>query len=194
MNPKIVISLISLLVGITLVFVFIVPNWSSIKILRFEVGILEQDVVDLEKLLSETRQIKEKYIQAEEDAKRIFLAIPKQRDLPYLLIQFEALAASNGLLLESIEFSQAEEVSKKKPVQTTTKSQVENTFLKISHINLSLSGSYSAFKNYLVALENNIRSMDVYSIGFAPYGYSDAFGGFASDIFEFTSEIVVYYQ
>lgn len=194
MNPKIIISLISLVVSAVLVFVFIAPNWSSIKILRLEAVLLEQDVADLEELLSETQQIKEKYVRVEQDAKRIFLAIPKQEDLPYLLIQFEALAASNGLLLEAISFSQVEKTPKKKFTQETTKSQAANTFLKISHVNLSLSGSYNAFKNYLVALENNIRSMDVYSIEFAPYGYSDEFGGSTSDVFEFTSEIVVYYQ
>lgn len=194
MNLKIIISLVSLVISIVLVFIFIVPNWSSIKILRPEVILLEQNIADLEELLSEAQQIKTKYAQIEENAKSIFLAIPKEEDLLHLLVQFEALAASNGLLLESISFSQDEKASNKRSVQETIELQEVDTFLKISNVNVSLSGSYSAFKNYLIALENNIRSMDVYLIGFAPYEYSDEFGDSVSDIFEFTLEIAVYYQ
>ncbi|MAF20837.1 MAG: hypothetical protein CMI55_04115 [Parcubacteria group bacterium] len=197
MDRKIIISLISLAAGVALIFFFMAPTWSSIKLLRPEVTQLEQKVVGLEELLAETQQLKEKYQQIEQEASKIALAIPQEEDLPYLLVQFEVLAASNGLLLESIGFSQTDEEAKspqQKTSQKTNQSKKTNPFLKSSSVNLSISGSYSAFKNYLVALENNIRSMDVYSISFSPYGYSEGFGVLAGDIFDFSLNVVVYYQ
>jgi Tfp pilus assembly protein PilO len=202
MNKKIVISLISLVIAGALVFVFIVPLWSSVKTLQREIGVKKQEVSKVEELLAKTRQLQKEYQEVEKEAAKIFLALPEEEDIPHLLVQFEALAASNGLLLESIRFNQPvqekERISQGFPQSNLQKSSQSkktlSTFPSLS-VNVTVSGTYDAFKGYLAGLENNVRSIDVHSIQFATrQGEKEAKLSASWGIFEFNLGASVYYQ
>jgi len=192
MDRKTTIILISLIGALVLIFVFISPLWSSIKVLREEINQQKLAITATEELLVKTQALNQEYQPLAEQAQEISLALPKEKDIPYLLVQFENLASSNGLLLESMDFS-----------QITSKSEIEEAFQlgieqskKISPLFSSLSlkvkvsGSYNAFKGYLASLENSVRSMDVHSIKFDIPGEGLA----ALSIFEFDLGVNVYYH
>jgi hypothetical protein len=205
MSKKPIISLISLLMSGFLVYLFIIPQWSSVKTLRKEVNDKKQEIAKIEELLIKTQQLQEEYQAVEEEATKIFLALPEQADLPHLLVQFEALASSNGLLLEGISFSQTGQESQGGSQGGTrplgqSEAGAGQTSKKISGfpslaVNVSLSGSYPAFKTYLSALEKSVRSIDVQSIdfGLGQEGQeTETLTG--SDIFNFELVVNVYYQ
>ena len=178
MDKRNIITLISLVTSLALVFVFIDPLWTSIKVLKAELIIQEQEIIKIEELLLKTQQLEQEYQKADEEAQKIVLALPKEKDSPFLLTQFETLALNNGLLLESVKFGQINH-------------EAEFPSLLVS---LKISGSYSAFKAYLSALENSIRSMDVYLIKFAVRGAGQDIFLSNLGIFEFSLGVRIYYQ
>jgi len=188
MNIKNIIILISLISALVLVFVFLDPLWSSIKVLRNEINQKKLALTVTEELLAKTQELDQEYQPLAEQAQKVSFALPKEENIPYLLVQFDALAASNGLLLESMSFAQTEQ-GKGSSYQVLDQPEKISPFSSLS-LSVKVSGSYDAFKGYLTNLENSIRSMDVHSIKFAVLKKGLA----ALGIFEFDLEITVYYQ
>jgi len=188
MNQKIIISLISLAVGLALVFVFIDPFWSSIKVLKVELTKQEETIVKLEELLTKTQGLKESYQEFEEEAQDIFWALPQEEDIPHLLVQFDNLVSNNGLLLETVSFDQ---INQKTAGDSGQSEKTMADFSKLM-VEMKMSGSYEALKGFLAALESNIRSMDVNSINFSA---QRAAGDLSANlgIFDFDLIVNVYY-
>lgn len=175
MSNKFVIAFLSLVLGLILIFVFIDPLWSSINVLRDDIKVRKQELVKIETLLSKKQELKSKYQEASDEAEKIFLALPKEEDVPYLLSQFDAMALRNGLLLESVRFVQNEE-------------EKQSDFSSIT-VEVELNGGYEAFRGYLNDLENVLRLMEVRLIKIMPViGLSDA------GLFEIDLNLIVYYQ
>jgi len=175
MDRKNIIILISLTGALVLVFVFLEPLWSSINVLRNEINQKKLAITVTEELLVKTQELEQEYQPLAEQAQKVPFALPKEKDIPYLLVQFDALAASNGLLLESVSFIQVEE-------EASSDSNLS--------LNVKLIGSYDALKGYLTNLENSVRSMDANLIRFTTLkeGLADL------GIFEFDLGITVYYH
>lgn len=102
--------------------------------------------------------LKQEYSAKEEEMGRIKMAVPLGEDAPGLLVQLEALASQNGLILNSVNFLTPDS-------QKKSSSSVSSTGVKSARVDLSLSGNYSAFKSFIKAAENNLRIMDVNFIG-----------------------------
>ncbi len=199
MNKKLVITLISFLAAILLVFVFIEPLWNSVKGLRSDIAGQNQEIEKIEELLVKVNKLEQEYQELNDDAEKISLALPKEKDLAYLLTQFETLASSNGLLLESISLEE-QDVSqdiRQPPLGSSSQgsSKIEALINAPSlSLQVRLSGSYESFKGYLSFLEDNVRLMDVQSIGFTSQG--DKKGSELADlgIFDFDLAVAVYLQ
>lgn len=199
MNKKLVISLIGLVISVALAAVFIPPLYSSVQKLRGDISAGQRESASLEELLSETRQLSREYEQMGAAEDKFYQALPQEKDIPQLLVQFENLAAYNGLLLESISFEEAltdeearDEAYRALSVEPAGLSSAEqsgkSSFNTIS-ISVDISGTYDAFKNYLNALENSVRSMNVYFISFSAQDQSEG----ALGTFAFKLGISVYY-
>ncbi len=202
MNKKIIVSVVSLLISLALISIFVFPLWSSVRTLRQEVTQKRLDLAKVEDLLNKTQQLKQELQGVEEESQRIFFALPKEKDIPNLLIQFEALALANGLLLESIRFGQLDG-AKGTASQGTSEQFSQDSLqpqkklaLRSLPVDLIISGSYSAFKKYLADLEKDVRSMDIHSISLATPKEDEEASILAPSlgIFEFNLGLVVYYQ
>jgi len=188
MNQKIIISLVSLLIGAILIFVFTNSLWVSVKDLKKDISKSEDYSAKLEELLLKTEELNQDYQEIGVEADKLFLALPNEKDVPFLLVQFESLASSNGLLLDSISF---EEIEKKKTnIKETTVQDSSQLLYLIA--NIKINGSYDAFKNYLKALENGVRAIDVYSINFTPFTNKSNPSAIL-DVFEFNIRAKAYY-
>lgn len=197
-NKKLLVGLFCSLISIGLVVFCIMPLWSSIKLLREEHSQQQGERAQVEELIEMTQQLNLEYEQLGENAHRFYLALPQERDIPQLLVQFEHLAVINGLLLESINFQESaqddavlgasqRDLSVETPGQST---QGSRSFDEMS-IGIEVSGTYEAFKSYLQDLERNLRSMDVASVNFTK---SSGSGGIMDlGIFSFQIGVNVYY-
>lgn len=200
MNNKIIISLISLIAVFGIVFFLVIPLWSSVSDLKVDMNGLKLERVEIERFLTKSRQIERNYLELEEEAQKVFLALPEGKDIPYLLIQFENIVRENGLLLDGIKFSQTTEEEKRSGLKITRSSSQEDAQIKLPteilnlSVDVSVSGSYEAFKNYLSSLENNIRLMDIKRIDLKSQAENEnsIFDNFG--IFQFNLKINTYYQ
>jgi Tfp pilus assembly protein PilO len=197
MNKKAVAILINLAVILILIFVFIDPLWVSIKTLKTGIAKQEQEVKKVEELVAKIQKLEQEYQEIGGDIEKISLALPQEEDLPYLITQFESLASSNGLLLESVKFTNEKtnkETKKKsfqKPGRLNQPEEVSPSSSRLS-FEMKLNGSYEGFKEYLRALENNVRLMDVNSIDFSA-GQKDGTDLSSLGIFKFGLRVIVYY-
>ena len=196
MNKKYIIILINLSISIILLFLFIDPLWNSVKILKTETTEQKQEVINIETLLSDVQKLEQEYQEINIDMNDVFLALPKEKDIPYLMNQFEILASNNGLLLESMKFD--EEINRKNEDDSSRdvrrSSQPDNSLSPFPYLSfeITLNGSYDGIKGYLESLGDNIRLMDVRKIDFKR---EDEGSGLSSlSIFKFTLGVIVYYQ
>lgn len=175
MNKKFTASLIIIVIILATLIGLVFPMWSSVWQLKTEIKAKEIEIEEIKDILEKT----ELYKRIEKEAEQVFLALPKQKDIPNLLIQFDTLAFTNEMTLERIDFS---ETVGKQTIEEST-----DPFPSIT-VDLSISGDFKNFKKYLKDVEINIRAMDVISINFDSGTKDEIYG------LEFNLEIKVYYQ
>lgn len=179
MERKNLISLISLVVSLLLIFFLLDPLWSSVKIIKAEINQEQKELDSLEKLLTKTEELEQTYQELKEQADKVLLALPEQEDLSFLLVQFENLSSVNGLLLESINFGSLNKV----------KEEVDSGFPSLN-LEIKLIGSYESFRNFISALDKSVRLMEIEKINLSAHKSNQEGAGL--DIFEFVMGIKVY--
>jgi len=199
MNKKNTFSLISLAISLTLIFVFILPLFSLIKAMYSDLDIKNQEIEALKELSEKIEKIQGSYDSISEAVEKILVTVPKEKDLPQLLVQFEKLALNNGLLLKLMRFGEIEEKTEKDFIRNVNDYETLNQSEKVLSsfpslpVLIKVVGSYSAFKNYIISLEKSVRSMDIYLINFSSSNQTLNLLG-NSGIFEFNLGVNVYYE
>ena len=194
MNKRVIIIFVNIVLIIVLVFIFAKPLWDSVRNLKIKYAEQEQEVKNIEALLVKVQELEQKYHEVGKDVEKLSLALPKEKDLPYLIIQFESLASNNGLLLESIEFEDPSQNTTKRGEREDEDREGLTALFPYLSVNIKLNGSYEGLKGYLESLGDNIRSMDVVDIDFSKEGQKEEVAGSDLDIFKFNLELVVYYE
>ena len=180
-----------------LVWFFVWPTYQNVFVLRQEQAAWQlklQEALDTKQKLTE---LKKTYLKLQEDEERIMDAIPDREDLPGLLVQLETMASQNGLILNSLDFTYPEpekivkapvveeevDISGKKSASSVSvvpsasaAEQVVPSSVKILAANISLTGGYPALKNFLKAVENNLRLSDVTAISYSQQESSSNLG------------------
>lgn len=182
MNKKFIISLICLGAALVIVMGLVRPAWQDFQTNRSAIKNLQLKLTSLQDLLNQTTELKKEEAAIREESEKIFLALPEEKDIPALLVQFETLAAEHGLILESIDFSEVSSQARR-PIEQPKTTQGIKTLV----VNLKVKGPYEAFKQYLAALENNIRATNVRSINFN-------LGLTETETFNFDLKVEVYYK
>lgn len=212
---KVIISLIGLVVVLILIFLSVIPLWDSVKVKDSELDNQQKDLENLRQLVEKNSRLKQEYQSLESEVEKVFLALPKEKDIPNLLIQFQALAAINGLLMESISFGRIaapaiNQISKSvtaadeeelvanakeivAPVNNiAASSQRITSSLRGLNVDMTLTGAYRNFKKYLAALAKNVRFMDAEKVSFNRINQELTDGGI--DNYNYNLSIIVYYQ
>lgn len=113
----------------------------------------KQYYADLQQLVANYQKISPAEIQ------KLKLILPQGKDIPGLLVQFQALATKNNLLLSSLNFNDATGDNDKAKIKTIS-------------ISVELFGgsqnSYTEIKNFISSIETNLRLFDVDSVFFSP--------------------------
>lgn len=202
----------SLLAAGLIVFLLILPAWDSLSNTRSGLSQQEDRLMEIQEVATKIKQLDEEYQGNIEDLQKLVAFLPNKEELPSLLVQLESLASANGLIMESVDFT---EVSKQKATAGQSKISSESGEIastktkneqlaqeevtpevvaaepyKILSVNLQLIGGYNSFKNYLRAVEKNLRLMDVVSFNFSTQAGQTT----VQTIFSFRININVYYQ
>jgi Tfp pilus assembly protein PilO len=169
MNKQAFILTIIILAIIFIAWQLFWPAFVEVSDLRQELATWQDKLKETQDQKTKLVNLKQKYESLSNEEQKITEALPSQEDIPSLLVQVEALASQNGLILDSINLSSLEETKKSKtstqasPVPPVGTLEVGS---KPITIDLALSGNSGALKNFLKAVESNLRLMDVTSVSF----------------------------
>ncbi len=174
MSKQLFIFLIIILAVILVVWQLFLPAFNTVSLAREDLKSWEEKVGETESLNQKLIELKKKYEALEAQVKKIEAALPKGQDIPALMIQLEALTSQNGLILNSVDFISPVEAKKKKAAETETGQESTASAVpagvKSIDMELNLSGNYNSLKNFLKAVESNLRIMDISAINFGSAG------------------------
>lgn len=181
--------LILILAFIGIIVLLDLPKFQDILSLRKEIKEQKEKFSGQQNIFAKVEKLTQSYEKNKENLEKISYILPSGKDTPDLIVQLEALSLEGGLVLEGMGFSAPGEegmLSKAEEARGEEGGAVKN--YKTLVINLNLIGSYFAFKNFLKAVEDNIRLMDISSINFSPELRGE------SQLLKFNLSIKTYYQ
>jgi hypothetical protein len=132
------------------------------------------DVSDLQSQLKKTQQLIASYDNiSQEDVAKIAAIAPAVQNKEELFSELNYLVSTNQLILQSISLSSASGYQDQGLLPITGANTAVASSIQTVSITLSLAGvNYTALKNFLSVLENNLRLMDVTHLTFSPQGES----------------------
>lgn len=187
------IIIVVILAVIGLGFYFLKPQYDAFKKVQ---GDLSEEKGNLENQKTNLENIKgllKNYEVVKENLQSLSLALPSEKDIPNLLVQLESLATENGVLMESVSYSEEQEEKGQKGEKKTPEvkaksigpaageeemgtageggaSQGETAAPSKGYatlqVDLSLAAHYSSFMQYLEDVQRNLRFLDVTSVSF----------------------------
>lgn len=188
------ILIISVLIFLGIVFLLDLPAYNKFAFLSGEVEKYSKLLEEREEFIVKVAQLKDVYESRKSEIKKAYYSLPFEKDIPNLIVQFEALASENGLILENLNFF--EEKPKKTSAVEWTEGGAEplpeiepRKTYKVLKVVLGATGSYQSLRGFLGALEYNVRLMDVKIIEF-----SSEEKEFEQGLFTFDIQLEVYYQ
>jgi len=153
MNRPIIIAVclfLTLVLGTFLIW----PEYQEFGVQKSKIWQKEGELQNLKEHLLELEALSRELERYQVELSKIDSALPAEFFLPSLLNYIQKTASENGLILKSFG-----------PVSSTPFKAREK--IKEFHLSLELSGSYSAFKNFLSDLEKSARLIEVENISFS---------------------------
>jgi Tfp pilus assembly protein PilO len=153
MNRKIITIVAFFAVSLGLFLTLIYPkyeNWQNLRLRTKEKNTEFQTKTEYFNEIKETTIILDTYPEA---LAKISSALPTDPALPLLTNFLQTSASATGMSLDKISIDSADQASGQKKFKETV-------------LTLEVSGSYSAFKNFLSGLEKSSRIINVSSLSF----------------------------
>ncbi len=151
--------------GIILVAWFLV--WGKISQLRETQAqiAMRLDTINLEKqVIQKLNSISQVLDSQKSNVDRLEQAIPSNDEQPEILSMIENISSQNGLNLISLDITTPED---NLPSGAKVRDlPIEKRLLKQLQVTTNLEGNYGSLKNWLGAMEKNLRIMDVNKITF----------------------------
>ena len=135
-------------------WVLLMPAYNKVMDQRQAIVQREDIIKTKTEIIESIKSLTKEYASKSNDITRFASMVPAVKSAPELVSSIEALATQNGLQLKTISLSGN--------ISPGIEPYQEQS------IGLELNGGYPAFKSFLIALEKNIRLIDVLSIDASP--------------------------
>lgn len=149
-----------LLAVIGMIFFITWPLYQRITNVQASISSAMGQIEVTQNLLTVLDQLEKQFGALQSDVQKVEVAIPKEEQLPELLVMMPLLVAQNGLKLTSIDFGS--------PAQ-------ESSYRTVT-ISIVASGSYLNMQAFLRAIEQNLRIIDIVTLGVSPGDSKDDYG------------------
>jgi len=148
---KILWTAINFLIVIVIVILLIMPKYNALKELNLKIDLKKTEIQTQENYFKNLENISKKLDQFPVEVAKVNSALPDNLAVHSLIYFLFQSASTNGLIIKTIDFGQASNWK-------------ENQRILSLPISLEVSGSYSAFKNFLLKLEKSARLIEVENI------------------------------
>jgi Tfp pilus assembly protein PilO len=151
---RLILTIVCFAVALSLGFGVLLPKYQRFELSQTGIEKKDIELQYKEEKISQLRTISGELKENQESLSKILTALPTTPSVPSLFNFLQRTSSETGLVLESIDLSGIV------PLE-------ESSELKAIQIKLQVVGSYSAFKDFLSALENSARIFEVKSISFS---------------------------
>lgn len=151
----IIVILVLILLIIAGGYFFCWPKYQQFSVKKQELETKDEEIKKREEYLAGLESLLEKLKSFEQEISKIETALPTQPSIAALFKFLQKTSSENGLILEDTNIGQLYNLEK-------TEGRVQKMPFSIS-----LTGSYSSFKNFLSSLYQNSRLIEVKLISFS---------------------------
>lgn len=151
---RLIIIIILLLISLILGIFLILPKYEDLSFLKKKIREKQAELQSKEEYFKNLGEVAEELKNYQSQLSKIDSALPDHPQLPALFDYLQKTASQSGLVLKGISVA-----------FVTPGQKVGET--RETPLTLVLSGSYSAFKNFLSTLEKSARLIETESISFA---------------------------
>lgn len=154
---------------VALVFILLAfPLYQKITATREEIKTKQAEEENLKARIESLKELEANYKTAKEKSKMIELALPNEQQMPEILVQLENIAGETGMSFTEITPASLKGTSPKagkssSPQIETGTSRAKGIY-KAVPLTVKIAGNFSGLKNYLKAIEKNIRILDLEAI------------------------------
>lgn len=148
------IAIILILASVALGVLGIWPKYKQFAKLSDVLNLKKRELVELEIYFDKLKTIKEKLEPYQDQLAIIDSALPERLSVPEFFLYLQTEAERNGLLLGELK-------------DPTLKESEIKPNLKEIFFDISVTGTYPAFKNFLLSLWQNAKLIEVDSISFS---------------------------
>jgi len=216
------IVLVVILVVAGLGFYFLKPKYDAMAGAERELKLAEDELTIQQSNLRNTQSLLQSYESVKEQLDNLSLALPGEKDIPNLLVQLEALAVKNSVMMDEVSYSEeAADPIQQAPLAeggelSSSPTEAQNFdatgailvspaplvdpagVYSTLNVSLSLSGKYNDFLQYLGDVQKNLRFLDVYSVDFSADSGSESSQesgevNFEDRVLDFKVELRTYY-
>ncbi len=149
---KIIIIVAGVAISLILIFVLAWPQYQKLQTSNSDVKNKQEELRSKEAYFSRVKEISIKLQEYSDAFSKISDALPQEPSLASLANFLQTNSAQTGLILKKIVLG------------VTTAPGENKESLKETQIGIQVSGSYSAFKDFLLLIENSARMIEVKSI------------------------------
>lgn len=151
-----------------LIYFALVPLVNKLHQVNLESAVKNQELSKKEEKLEGLNQINSRLPELKNDLVVMTNALPKDEDIPGLLVIVEGLAGASGLGVSGL--TPASETKTEGAATETAEETTEEVGIGTVAVTLTLSGPYPAFLSFLENLEVNLRPLSLTTINIAGGG------------------------
>ena len=179
MKNPILLSVINFAIIAILAFYFLIPKYQDLSYSNMQAELRVDRLKNLQEHFSELSSLDQELSAYQAEMAKVQSALPEDPSLASVFYFFQESAKQNGLLLTSISFSSTKREQANK----------EKTEIKEDIFSVEVTGSYTAFKNFLSTVERSARLIEIESISFSSKKEEESV---SKDLFSFELSVKVY--
>ena len=162
---KYLLALVIIFVSVGIFLRFIDPLYKEIQDVQIKVAQLDEALTHSKEILSIRDSLLDKFNSIpENDLERLVKMVPDNVDNIGLILEIDRLVSEHAVTLKDITVSGGStQGSQRGQILSGTKEDPLGTII----LNFVFSGSYSAFRNFLLSLERSLRLLNITALNFA---------------------------
>lgn len=166
---RLILIIASFSLAITLVVGWVWPEYQDLRFLKQEIEQTKMDLRRKEEYLEQLRKLGEELKKYQSQLAKIDSALPFDPSLEILVNFLQKTASQSGLVLKKIEPPVTQKITKEETKgKVSAETKEKELELKQTTLSFMVSGDYSSFRKFLLALENSARLIEVQKISFFP--------------------------
>ncbi len=200
---SIIIAALILAGALVVYFEFIVPAYASLEMVKGQEQSEQTLYANETQIVGQIKNLLATYQGDATSSQSVAMALPVGSDVSGALAQIYGIAANSGVTIQqtAISIQAVQAIASSGSTDSTSglaSAAAAGSIVKPTgtvSVQVSGSGSYESFKNFLHGLETNIRIFDVNAISLQPAAVLSTKTQAANpDMFNYTITVVTYYQ